>query len=265
MSSAFFTGNLLSNHLIIAKDGRPVKLFRESVGQAAGQAFSRERRIRAGTERKELSVFAAVCYTVKRERGCAAVKICVYGASGDRLDARYFEAARAFGALLGARGHCLIFGGGAGGLMGACAEGAAAGGAEIVGIAPRFFDEPGVLYRGCTRFIFTDTMRERKALMEEEADAFVALPGGIGTLEELFETMTLKQLGQHGKPMALLNTLGYYDALQTLLERAAEGGFMSTRCLKLYTLCDTPESALYAVEHAAPLRGGIGRLADYTK
>ncbi len=193
------------------------------------------------------------------------MRICIYGASGDRLDARYFEAARALGKELGRRGHSLVFGGGAHGLMGACAEGAASAGAEIVGIAPRFFDEPGILYAGCTRFVWTDSMRERKAAMEDAAEAFVVLPGGIGTLEEFFETLTLKQLGQHGKPIALLNTLGYFDALRVLLEQAAEGGFMSRRCLALCAFCSAPGDALDHVEAAPPLTGGLTRLEDYTK
>lgn len=193
------------------------------------------------------------------------MNICVYGASGDKLDRAYFEAAFELGKLLGRRGHSLIFGGGAGGLMGACARGASAAGAEIVGVAPRFFDEPGVLYDGCTRFIFTETMHERKALMEDQAEAFIALPGGIGTFEEFFETLTLKQLGRHGKPMALLNTLGYFDALQELLLRAVEGGFLSLGCLALYALCDSPSQALDRAEQPETLRGGITRLADYTK
>ena len=193
------------------------------------------------------------------------MKLGIYGASGERLDARYFEAARRFGRLLGAHGHSLVFGGGAHGLMGACAEGAAEAGAEIVGIAPRFFDEPGVLFTRCTRFVWTGTMRERKAALEEESEAFVVLPGGIGTFEEFFETLTLKQLGLHGKPIALLNTLGYFDALRTLLEQAAEGGFMSRNCLRLCAFCATPEEALSYVETAEPLTGGLRRLEDYTR
>ena len=90
------------------------------------------------------------------------MKICIYGASSNRLEPRYYEDARRFGTLLAEGGHSLIFGGGAGGLMGACAEGAS--GAEIIGVAPRFFDEPGILYPGCTRMIYTETMRERKAV-----------------------------------------------------------------------------------------------------
>ena len=132
-------------------------------------------------------------------------------------------------------------------------------------MAPRFFDEPGILYPGCTRMIYTETMRERKAIMEEEAEAFVVLPGGIGTFEEFFETLTLKQLGRYDKPIALLNTLGCYDAMQELLRRSAETGFMSANCLKLYALCDSPAAALDYVENADRLTGGISRLEDYAK
>ena len=191
------------------------------------------------------------------------MKICIYGASSNRLEPRYYEDARRFGTLLAEGGHSLIFGGGAGGLMGACAEGAS--GAEIIGVAPRFFDEPGILYPGCTRMIYTETMRERKAIMEEEAEAFVVLPGGIGTFEEFFETLTLKQLGRHGKPMALLNTRDYYAPLTALLERAAEDGFLSRRCFELFAVCATPEEALEHVLHAPVFSGGVKRLTDYNK
>lgn len=193
------------------------------------------------------------------------MKICVYGASGTELDPRYFDAARELGVLLARGGHTLIFGGGQGGLMGACAKGACDEGGEIIGVAPRFFDEPGILFDGCSRFVYTETMRERKQFMEAEAEAFIALPGGIGTFEEFFETLTLKQLGQHGKPMALVNTLGYYDALMAVLRQAAGGGFMSENCLRLFALCATPGEALTHVLSAAPLSGSIRRLADYTK
>ena len=193
------------------------------------------------------------------------MNICVFGASGSELDQKYFDDAHAFGALLAAGGHTLVFGGGCRGLMGACARGAAELGGEIIGIAPRFFDEPGILFDGCTRFVFTETMRERKTAMEQESDAFLVMPGGIGTLEEFFETLTLKQLGQHGKPIALLNTLGYFDALRVLLEQAAEGGFMSRRCLALCAFCTAPGDALDHVEAAPPLTGGLTRLEDYTK
>ena len=193
------------------------------------------------------------------------MELCVYGASGDRLDPRYFEEAERLGSLLGRRGHSLVFGGGAHGLMGACASGAALSGARIIGVVPRFFNEPGVVFSRCSELIWTETMSERKAIMEERADAFLVLPGGIGTFEEFFETLTLRQLGRHGKPIALLNTLGYYDALDALLRASAESGFLSKDCLALYSLCPTPEEALAHAETAPRITGGIGRLQDYAR
>ena len=193
------------------------------------------------------------------------MKVCVYGASGDELKKEYFDAASELGRLLAGQGHTLVFGGGAGGLMGACARGAKERGGEIIGIAPKFFDEPGVLYEGCSRFIFTDTMAQRKTLMEDEAEAFIVLPGGIGTFEEFFETLTLKQLGRHFKPMALLNTLCYYDSMMKLLEAAAEGGFLSRSCLELFCLCQTPEEAAAHILILEDNIGGIRRLKDYNR
>ena len=193
------------------------------------------------------------------------MRICIFGASGRELDRAYFDAAEELGRLLAQGGHTLVFGGGAEGLMGACARGAASQGGEIVGIAPRFFDEPGILFEGCTRFVYTDTMRERKAAMEAESEAFIALPGGIGTFEEFFETLTLRQLGRHSKPIAVLDTLGYYAPMLAMLEKAAADGFMSRNCLRLFRLCGSPAEALSHVLHDEPLRGGLRRLEDYTK
>ena len=193
------------------------------------------------------------------------MNICVYGASGTDLDAAYYDEARELGGLIAQGGHTLVFGGGANGLMGACAEGAAKKGGTIIGIAPRFFDEPGILFPGCSEFIFTETMAERKTIMAERSDAFIALPGGIGTFEEFFETLTLKQLGRHGKPMALLSTLNYYTPLMALLENAAEGRFLSRRCLDLFALCRTPSEALEHVLTSASSSGGLHRLCDYAK
>ena len=191
--------------------------------------------------------------------------ICIFGASSERLDACYFEAAEELGRLMASGGHRLIFGGGNDGLMGACARGAAEGGGQIVGVAPRFFDEPGILYPDCTEFIFTETMAQRKSRMEELAEAFIALPGGIGTFEEFFEVLTLKQLGRHAKPMALLNTAGYYDALGSMLDTAVAGGFMGGDVLGLYALCRTPEEALRHVLTDRPKSGSVRRIVDYHK
>ena len=193
------------------------------------------------------------------------MRICIFGASGQNLAQAYFEEAELLGRLIAQKGHTLVFGGGANGLMGACARGAQMAAGEIIGVAPRFFDEPGVLFQACSRFIFTETMRERKAAMEEMSDAFLVLPGGISTFEEFFEVLTLKQLGQHAKPLSILNTAGYYNDLQKLLEKAADDGFLSRQALQLYHLCDTPENALVALEQDVPMTGSSKRIIDYTK
>lgn len=193
------------------------------------------------------------------------MNICVYGASGSELAREYFEAAEALGRLIARGGHTLVFGGGQGGLMGACARGAYAEGGSITGIAPRFFDEPGILFPHCSRFIYTDTMRQRKQAMEDESEAIIVLPGGIGTFEEFFEMLTLKQLGRHGKPMAVLNTLGYYDAMYQMLEKAADNHFMSRNCLALFSMCQSPEEAMAQIKDGEQLVGSIRRLEDYGK
>lgn len=194
------------------------------------------------------------------------MNICIYGASSDRLDDMFFDEAEKLGCLIAESGNTVVFGGGRTGLMGACARGVHKMGGKITGIAPRFFDEPGILDQECSEFLFTDTMRERKQLMEDKSDAFIALPGGIGSYEELFEILTLKQLGKHAKPIALLNTDNYYLPLFALLENTVKRGFMSERCMSLFKLCATPEDALAHVltdrTEAANLQYG---LLDYNK
>ncbi|MGN0715686.1 MAG: TIGR00730 family Rossman fold protein, partial [Anaerovoracaceae bacterium] len=146
------------------------------------------------------------------------------------------------------RGHQLVFGGGATGMMGAVVRGVTEEGGQSTGIAPRFFDREGVLYPGCSQMIFTDTMRQRKEQMEKLSDGFIVTPGGIGTLEEFFEMLTLKQLGQHDKPIAILNTAGCFDALGALLEGLVEDGFMDAGCLGLYYMTDDAEELLSYME-----------------
>lgn len=172
------------------------------------------------------------------------MNICVYGASSDRLDSVYYEQAEKLGQLMAEAGCTLVFGGGKTGLMGACARGARAAGGKTIGISPRFFDEPGILDKACDEFYFTETMRERKQLMEEKSDAFIALPGGIGSYEEFFEILTLKQLGRHAKPIALLSTADYYAPFYAMLEHTAKLGFMSESCLDIFRLCKSPAEAL---------------------
>jgi hypothetical protein len=176
------------------------------------------------------------------------MRICLYGASSDEIDPRYIEGTERLGKRMAERGHSLVFGGGAAGLMGAAARGMTAGGGEIIGVAPSFFNVDGVLYEKCTEFVYTKTMHERKFQMEERSDAFIISPGGIGTFEEFFEALTLKQLGRHNKPIALFNLCGYYDDLLTLIEKAIRGNFMKPCCRELVHAFDDADRMLDYIE-----------------
>lgn len=177
-------------------------------------------------------------------------RICLYGASSETLADAYYAAAHTIGEGLAAAGIGLVFGGGATGLMGAAARGADSKGGEIIGVAPKFFDEEGVLYQNCTEFIFTETMRERKQTMEDLSDGFIVTPGGIGTLEEFFEIFTLRQLGQHRKPIYILNACGYYDRLLAFLDHMVEEDFMKPYCLDLLHVYDDPSALIKALKEA---------------
>ncbi len=180
------------------------------------------------------------------------MNICVYGASSNKIDEKYIKAGEELGEALAAAGHALVFGGGASGLMGAAARGAKRGGGKIVGVAPSFFNVDGILYPDCDEFIYTETMRERKEKMEQLAGGFVMSPGGIGTFEEFFEILTLRQLGRHQKPIAVLNTGGYFEPLLLALKRAISEDFMTAGNMKLFAVCDTPKEVIkYLAEYKA--------------
>ena len=180
------------------------------------------------------------------------MNICLYGASSPEIDPVYLDAAYAFGRLLAQHGHTLVYGGGAQGVMGAAARGAYEAGGKITGIAPTFLQVDGILFDHCTEFLLTDTMAERKTAMIAHADAFVMAPGGFGTLEEFFEVLTLKQLGRHNPPLAVLNTLGYYDAMQAMLEHTVAAHFAKPICLQIYRLFDEPAPLMEYLEHYDP-------------
>ncbi len=172
------------------------------------------------------------------------MKVCLFGASSDQLAPVYFEAANCLGEEMGRRQIGLVFGGGATGLMGAVCRGVHKYGGEIIGIAPRFFDQEGILFQNCSQMIFTDTMRERKQRLEDLSDGFVVVPGGIGTLEEFFEIFTLRQLNRHRKPIALFNVNGYFDKLIELLEHTAAEGFTAGEALTLFDIFDSADQLL---------------------
>lgn len=168
------------------------------------------------------------------------MKICVYGAASQTIDKEYIEKVENLGREMVSRGHSLVFGGGGHGLMGAVARGVHENGGHILGVLPKFFKEDNVevLCDFCDELIEPDTMRERKQIMEDNADAFIITPGGIGTFEEFYEILTLKQLCRHNKPIAIYNIKGYYNEIETAFSASIEKGFIKSSCRELYLISE---------------------------
>ena len=152
--------------------------------------------------------------------------LCVYCGSRQGTDPAFAAAARDVGNAIGRRGWRLVYGGGGSGLMGEVADAALAAGARSTGVIPSALMQRELGHRGLEELLVVETMHERKRMMAERSDAFVALPGGIGTFEELFEVWTWLQLGYHAKPVGLLNVAGYYDPLLAFLDRSVAQGFV---------------------------------------
>ena len=178
------------------------------------------------------------------------MNICLYGASSSAIAKAYVNPTEELGAKIAERGHTLIYGGGAAGLMGAAARGAYSRGGEIIGVVPSFLNVDGILFDNCTELIFTETMRERKALMEQKSDAFIMTPGGVGTFDEFFEILTLKQLGRHSKPIAIFNINGYFDSLIAQLENAVHKQFMNPEIFELFISTDRADRLLDYLENS---------------
>lgn len=170
--------------------------------------------------------------------------ICVFGASSDRIDKVYLDAAFLTGRLLALAGYGLVFGAGDSGVMGAAARGASEAGGRITGVIPEKLNRKGIYFEGCTERIETKTMHERKSLMEDLSEGFIALAGGYGTIEEFMEVLTLKQLKYFDKPIVLLSTNGYFDPLIRQLERCVEKGFTSEAHGALYFVAKDPDEAV---------------------
>ena len=153
--------------------------------------------------------------------------LCVYCGSRPGVLPAYADAARAVGRAIGERGWQLVYGGGRAGLMGLVADAALAAGAPVIGVIPRSLMDREVGHHGLTELHVVETMHERKLMMAERSDAFVALPGGIGTFEELFEVWSWRQLGYHDKPLGLLNVAGYYDPLLAFMASTVRQGFVA--------------------------------------
>ena len=170
--------------------------------------------------------------------------VCVFCASSANIDARYLDAARELGGLLARDGWRCVNGGGAVGLMGTVTDGTLDAGGQVTGVIPKFMVDNGWCYDRLEDVIVTADMHQRKQMMSEMADAVIALPGGVGTFEELLETLTWRQLGLVKVPVIILNTLGYYDALLEMLQHAIDEGFMKASHAHLWQVAATPDEAV---------------------
>ncbi|MDE5722472.1 MAG: TIGR00730 family Rossman fold protein [Clostridia bacterium] len=182
------------------------------------------------------------------------MKICIFGAASAHIDEVYIKKVEELSEKLAKRGHSLVFGAGATGLMGAAARGFKRGGGYIHGVIPKFFRDEGVevIYDDCDKMTYTDSMSERKKIMEDDADAFIITPGGIGTFEEFFEVLTLKQLGRHDKPMAVFNIERYYDDLEKFMQTVTERKFITFKCYEMYSYFNTADEIINYIEGYVP-------------
>lgn len=176
--------------------------------------------------------------------------ICVYCGASSRVDETYKAVAHEMGTELGRRRLQMVYGGGRVGLMGICADAALAAGGRVVGIIPGHLQSLEVGHGGLSEQHVVDSMHSRKRMMVDRSDAFVALPGGLGTLDETFEVLTWRQLRLHDKPIVLLNVAGYWDPLLALIDHMIEAGFAQPAHRRLFAVADGVESALDALSRA---------------
>lgn len=170
--------------------------------------------------------------------------VCVFSSSSSAVPEKYFEVARQLGRELSRRGYPLVFGGTDVGLMGALAREVRLSGGQVIGVIPEAIRDLGIVFEEADRMVVTSDVRERKAIMEEFSDAFVALPGGFGTLDELAEALTLRQLGVHAKPVVLINSDGFYQPLGEMIDRFISERFAKPDHRELCRLVPDPVAAL---------------------
>ncbi len=187
--------------------------------------------------------------------------VCVFCASSSRLDESYISAARLVGVSLAGAGLVTVYGGGSTGLMGSVADGALGAGGRVVGVLPRFMDDVEWGHTGLSELVLVEDMHERVKHMKELSDAFVVLPGGCGTFDELFQALTWKRLGLHVGPIVLVNTNGFFDHCCALLERCIADGFMNAEHGAMWTVVDEASEVVGALGSAPAWSEGAIRFA----
>jgi uncharacterized protein (TIGR00730 family) len=181
--------------------------------------------------------------------------VCVYCGSSDKMSEAYLKSAREMGAAIARRGLTLAYGAGCTGMMGAVADGALEIGGEVFGVIPEMFATPVLMHQGLSRLEIVESMHTRKQRLAEISDAFIALPGGYGTFEELFEILTWAQIGLHHKAVGILNNQHYFDPLLTVIEHARTEGFMYAEHSSLYVCAEQPDRLLDLLESYEYPRG----------
>ncbi len=180
--------------------------------------------------------------------------ICVYSSSSNTIDTSYFDLAAELGRAIAANGDTLLFGGGMRGLMGATATAAHDSGAKVIGVIPEALNIKGIAFEACDERIVTKGIRERKAIMDERSEAFIALPGGFGTLEELIEIISLKLLKYHNKPIVIMNRGGFYNAMLKQFEDIIEGSFAKPESRMLYHVTADAADAIEYINSYKPIK-----------
>lgn len=190
--------------------------------------------------------------------------VVVYASSSSALKSVYYEAAKRTGEALAVAGKDVIYGAGGGGLMGAMADGALENGGKVYGVVPQFLQDLELTHRRLTGLRVVESMRVRKQLMLEDSQAVVALPGGSGTYEELFEALTMKRLGRWVGPIVIVNTIGFYDGLLQFLRHSVEERFMGSSHLNMWSVVDEPDQILDAIANAPTWDVGALQYANVT-
>lgn len=185
------------------------------------------------------------------------VQVCVFCASASRIDPAFVTAARLLGTWIGERGHTLVWGGCNVGLMNEVGAAARAAGAPTVAVIPGFMVERGLAFEPCTERVVTQDLADRKAEFRRRAEAYVALPGGVGTWEEVLEVLALRKLERLDAPIVLANLKGYYDPLLAMLQRSVEAGFSPPDLLRLFDVAPTMQAVIAHLEAPTPQPGGL--------
>jgi uncharacterized protein (TIGR00730 family) len=192
-----------------------------------------------------------------------ASAVCVFCGSSTRVERHFLDVGQEMGRLLAAHGLTLVYGGGSIGLMGEMARAVQQGGGRVIGVIPHAMNRAEIAYRDADELIMTDNMRQRKAAMDDRCDAFVALPGGLGTLEELIEVMTHRVLNFHDKPVVIVNTNGFYDPLLSLFDHFVQHQFARPEHLGCVHVVGTPSDAIaYLTRCLHPVRPGTSGIPD---